>query len=361
MSWQENCQRAKLSGSKQNLSVDWPSPISILDSPERKRAMLSKSFADSGLGSTIFGTPPDKIHMKVNDVPPLRTPTKRRNSSGSGSGLALSPRSFIHVSPYSSSFSSIVQPSHDYTKSKLCDPKKAIGFRFSESTMEDRLEPTDLTAPEFIARSEPIAIIDENVPNTSRFYKQCFENFSHSQNIKEDSGFIDTSHFSLESSSNNPEVRFEDFLSSTLREDRLFFGHEGFVGDFYSIPEQASGPLESILSDVNRFPNIILPLSPSKAANVLTTESRSPRKAVPQQQKECVSYVSPCLPNNSSGTQKKSENLDKTFTEFVPPKKEPNPYSPSWYAIVCGGTPCQLDMMRKARDFLESLNKREIK
>lgn len=45
--------------------------------------------------------------------------------------------------------------------------------------MEDRLEPTDLTAPEFIARSEPIAIIDENVPNTSRFYKQCFENFSH--------------------------------------------------------------------------------------------------------------------------------------------------------------------------------------
>lgn len=61
MSWQENCQRAKLSGSKQNLSVDWPSPISILDSPERKRAMLSKSFADSGLGSTIFGTPPDKV------------------------------------------------------------------------------------------------------------------------------------------------------------------------------------------------------------------------------------------------------------------------------------------------------------
>lgn len=51
----------------------WPSKSSVLTTPERKRSRRSTSFADSGLGSSIFGSPPSKsvscenfYHFQVN-------------------------------------------------------------------------------------------------------------------------------------------------------------------------------------------------------------------------------------------------------------------------------------------------------
>lgn len=45
---------------EKNYRMDWPSKTSILETPERKRCRRSTSFADSGLGSSLFGSPPWK-------------------------------------------------------------------------------------------------------------------------------------------------------------------------------------------------------------------------------------------------------------------------------------------------------------
>uniref|UniRef100_A0A183EB54 Uncharacterized protein n=1 Tax=Gongylonema pulchrum TaxID=637853 RepID=A0A183EB54_9BILA len=56
--------------------VQWPSKSSILETPERKRFRHSESFADSGLGSSLFGSPPCKLITVAANAQTLKTPPR---------------------------------------------------------------------------------------------------------------------------------------------------------------------------------------------------------------------------------------------------------------------------------------------
>uniref|UniRef100_A0A0R3Q4X1 CKK domain-containing protein n=1 Tax=Brugia timori TaxID=42155 RepID=A0A0R3Q4X1_9BILA len=65
----------------------WPSKNSILTTPERKRSRRSMSFADSGLGSSIFGSPPSKSVTISDTAPMLKTPTRKRSPNTNSPSL----------------------------------------------------------------------------------------------------------------------------------------------------------------------------------------------------------------------------------------------------------------------------------
>ncbi|MFH4981956.1 hypothetical protein AB6A40_008665 [Gnathostoma spinigerum] len=125
-------------GSSSELQTSsWPSRTSILETPERTRCRLSISFADSGLGSSMFGSPPNSQETVSTSPPVLRTPTGSVGGSISRPKRSTSPspiRNFVHMSPYSSSFSSPIHGSSP-SRLQLSNPEHATGFRFSGANL----------------------------------------------------------------------------------------------------------------------------------------------------------------------------------------------------------------------------------
>ncbi|VDM37981.1 unnamed protein product [Toxocara canis] len=266
--------------------VKWPSKSSILETPERERYRHSTSFADSGLGSSLFGSPPTEQIGGTAASPILRTPTTKA-SCPSGSESTPSPlRSFIHISSYSASFSSPelwCAPSG--SNLRLSNPANATGFRFSGASMRDSdlrthgrplcdvqqltsspttsrpinrfLELPATTSTKFVFAGYH-AIVDAICLNVIRFYFSLSE-----ENIAQDGSADVTIPYSQPETPSKgfgiemlerkifEEDAFSTIATSTpLRDDEVCFTHlrmPPIDTDIYHVPEQANGPLESSL------------------------------------------------------------------------------------------------------------------
>ncbi|VDK44303.1 unnamed protein product [Anisakis simplex] len=383
-------------------SSKWPSKSSILETPERKRYRLSTSFADSGLGSSIFGSPPaEQISGSTNTSPLLRTPTTKTNGSRSGSESTPSPlRSFIHISSYSSSFSSPeLRASPSDRNLRLSNPANAIGFRFSGGafmkatssdldsssvhqgrSLTDERERTSTCCARPINRSLQLSpattsycVKDEN--NVGAEEANADVTIPYAQPETPSKGFgvemlerrilaVDDAFRSVTTSTPLREVEFTSVRIPSIDSS-----------DIYRVPEQANGPLESSICDhdslqIDSSATEYGPLQSQQVATIYSSQCspfiRSPLKTFSSYQQCAVSSSEQMLSASNSLAVRvdansqvcKPELEDQPLSEnaaiFRTPKRRPKPYSRGWMQIACGRTAAQLRMTRLAREFLNS-------
>ncbi|KHN75809.1 hypothetical protein Tcan_10682 [Toxocara canis] len=363
--------------------VKWPSKSSILETPERERYRHSTSFADSGLGSSLFGSPPTEQIGGTAASPILRTPTTKA-SCPSGSESTPSPlRSFIHISSYSASFSSPelwCAPSG--SNLRLSNPANATGFRFSGASMRD----SDLRT-----HGRPLCDVQQltSSPTTSRPINRFLElpattstNLSEENIAQDGSADVTIPYSQPETPSKGfgiemlerkifEEDAFSTIATSTpLRDDEVCFTHlrmPPIDTDIYHVPEQANGPLESSICDPSRVgsnppteflfpPNTTPRVSPIKSCSVM----RPPLKMFTQSALSTEEGVS-----SSNDVSKRTVAAEQPVANpryksqptehiFRTPKRRFKPFSKGWMKIACGGTAAQIKMTRLAHEFLGS-------
>ncbi|EFO23806.2 hypothetical protein LOAG_04682 [Loa loa] len=232
----------------------WPSKSSVLTTPERKRSRRSMSFADSGLGSSIFGSPPSKPITMLDTAPTLKTPTRKKSPNTTSPSSQSPLKSFLHVSAFSDAFCPPENCSPP-SKFRLSDPGKAVEYRFSGTSVPENETPINMAddalngaipSTSFKDSSFRPSLDDENDDNVTDsvisygMVETPSKGFKNEMNIA--AGFIDDS-FSL--------------LTSTplhiSPNDEISRSH-AFLPSHYTIPEQANGPLESSLCEpVDQF------------------------------------------------------------------------------------------------------------
>ncbi|CAG9532309.1 unnamed protein product [Cercopithifilaria johnstoni] len=232
----------------------WPSKSSVLTTPERKRSRRSTSFADSGLGSSIFGSPPSKSVSLSDTAPTLRTPTRKKSPSTNSPSSQSPLKSFLHVSAFSDAFCPPENCSPP-SKFRLSDPGKAVEYRFSGTSVPENEIPINMAddalsgaipSTSFKDSSFRSPVDDENddiVADSAVLYGMVetpSKGFKNEMNMA--ANFIDDN-FSLLTSA-SLHISSNDDISRS----------HAFVSSHYTIPEQANGPLESSLCEpVDQF------------------------------------------------------------------------------------------------------------
>ncbi|VDM95348.1 unnamed protein product [Thelazia callipaeda] len=330
--------------------VQWPSISSVLETPERKRSRRSTSFADSGLGSSLFGSPPSKaINISVT-VPALKTPTRRKSNTSSPSSQSPlkqimpdtrelnsftldSRRSFLHVSAYSESFSppeSCSPPS----RFRLSNPGKANCIKyllFYCAISRISIQWSQYTENGSADKSSYDDENDDGILDcTSSYVKVETPSKAFSNDMSLSTSFFDDSYSYLTSTPMNSS---DDVLQST-----------SIIPSHYTIPEQANGPLESSLCepfDQFRLPDtdFMFPMMSTDTESLVLPVTR----ISPQERK--INLINPELVGDFvSGipTRLCLRETNCNNKPFKPPKKTLRVNSKKWFQITCGKTPHQV-------------------
>ncbi|KAM3725194.1 putative E3 ubiquitin-protein ligase [Dirofilaria immitis] len=339
----------------------WPSKSSVLGTPERKRSRRSTSFADSGLGSSIFGSPPSKSII-MPTAPTLKTPTRKKSPNSSSPSSQSPLKSFLHVSAFSDAFCPPENCSPP-SKFRLSDPGKAVEYRFSGTSVPENETPINM-ADDALSGAVPSTSFkdssfrsslddenDDNVTDSAISYGMVetpSKGFKNEMNMA--AGFIDDS-FSLLTST-PLHIGSNDDISRS----------HAFIPSHYTIPEQANGPLESSLCEpVDQFRiHTTGFLSPVKSTDTETivlpvTRISQVEKISPLQQR--IEQFYPRLTSNSTVANPSRMCLRETNYNnrpFRPPTKALKVNSKKWLQITCGETPHQMEMTRMAKFFLDS-------
>lgn len=374
-------QPTTVEGGYEDGGTKWPSKSSILETPERKRYRHSVSFADSGLGSSLFGSPPTEQLGANTSSPTLRTPTTKANYSNGSESTPSPLRSFIHISSYSASFSSPeLRCSPSSSNLRLSNPTNATGFRFSGASVSDN---------EFRVHGRPLSDVQHfTMPSSSRPINRFLElpaststNVSDENALEEGSADVTIPYSQPETPSKGfgvemlerkifEEDAFSTITTSTpLRDEEMCFPHLPIPTmnvDVYRVPEQANGPLESSICEplhVGSIPSAEFLFSPNSAPKASPLESspivRSPLKSFPMQSAMAVDEIAPSL-NDISKTQVEQQTATSQRKNsamvhaFRSPKRRFKPFSKGWMKIACGGTDAQVKMTRLAHEFLNS-------
>uniref|UniRef100_A0A0N5B127 Protein aurora borealis n=1 Tax=Syphacia muris TaxID=451379 RepID=A0A0N5B127_9BILA len=391
--------------SPSNCSVNWPSKSSVLETPERKRFQHSISFVDSGLGSSLYNTSPNQVSMKpMKTSPLLRTPTDRSNRSAENLCCNVTPspiKSFVHMSSYSSAFSSpeVRKCSVSKHELRLSNPENATSYQFSGiSFLKNRENPINMVNGDIVTHGRPLAVKQYHAatPSTSRapIRALVFSSSSGVEGIENDEAVADvTIPYTL------PQTPSKGFEFDSM--DKSMFGAD----DFFEIPtstplrdigdnnvegmpfpmqyprlfEQASGPLEGSICDSFEVP------APSSAIFVspgrMTLNNGSAQYNEPNP--AFAGGSTNCTPDSSSqdaflersggsalkkeageqcgndvymgsGSMKTFESSSVNFEPFQPPTEYPEPFSSQWSTIVFGDTCYQRELTKYAHSFLEA-------
>uniref|UniRef100_A0A1I8EER4 Uncharacterized protein n=1 Tax=Wuchereria bancrofti TaxID=6293 RepID=A0A1I8EER4_WUCBA len=335
----------------------WPSKNSILTTPERKRSRRSTSFADSGLGSSIFGSPPSKSVTISDTAPMLKTPTRKRSPNTNSPSL----QSFLHVSAFSDAFCPPENCSPP-SKFRLSDPDSAVEYRFSGISVPENETPINMAddalngaipSTSFKDSSFRSSLDDENddsITDSAISYGMVetpSKGFKNEMNMV--TGFIDDNFSLLTSTPLN--ISPNDDISRS----------HGFIPSHYTIPEQANGPLESSLCEpVDHFrlhtAGFLSPVKSTDTEAIVLPVTRINQLETTNLSQQRIEHFYPRFPSNSAAT-----NLNRVYLRetnynnrpFRPPAKALKVNSKKWFQITCGETPHQIEMTRMARIFLE--------
>ncbi|VDO34287.1 unnamed protein product [Onchocerca flexuosa] len=243
----------------------WPSKSSVLGTPERKRSRRSISFADSGLGSSIFGSPPSKSITMPDTATTLKTPTRKKspntNSPSSQSPLKQVLLSFLHVSAFSDAFCPPENCSPP-SKFRLSDPGKAVEYRFSGTSVPENETPINMADDALNGAVPSTSFKDSSFRSACRSLEiqlTCSLTRSSLDDENDDNvtdsaisyGMVETPSKGFKNEM-NMAAGFIDDSFSLLTSTPLHIGsnddisrNHAFIPSHYTIPEQANGPLES--------------------------------------------------------------------------------------------------------------------
>lgn len=382
--------------------INWPSKSSVLETPERKRFRHSLSFGDSGLGSSLFSSPPDTVSMRpIKTSPLLRTPTDRSGRSADSYYCTATPspiRSFVHMSSYSSAFSSpeLRKCSVSNQELRLSNPENATGYQFSGASLcKNRANPINMASGDIIAHSRPLSVKQYHftTPSTSRASNRALilpspgrdfgtENEEKVADITIPYGIPETPSKCFGESIDRSMFGADDFAeiaTSTPMRD-IADGQMEVVSFHSSYPrifEQPSGPLESSICDSFEAP-VAVPgvfVSPSKitlsAGGSSFGRSRSSNQKysgtlVEEDRLSANAFTEKQRRTDDSGYMDAEKSRGPEFREsdsrpFKPPIKPLKPFSRLWSQITFGETKHQREMTRYAHSFLEDNSTSSIK
>ncbi|VDD87025.1 unnamed protein product [Enterobius vermicularis] len=378
-------------------TVNWPSKSSVLETPERKRFQHSISFSDSGLGSSLLRTPPDQESMKpLKTSPLLRTPTDRSGRSVDSFCCNATPspiKSFVHMSSYSSTFSSpeIRKCSLSRHELRLSNPENATSYKFSGDTfIKNRGSPINMTSSDIITQNRPFSVRQNHMtaPSTSRASNRALvlPSPSNDAGIENDEKAADVTipYAILETPSKG--LGFDPI-------DKNFFGVDDFMGVATSTPlrdineghvdmmafpvnyprlyEQTSGPLEGSICESLEAPGPVSGLftSPSKIT-LSNAYPNGPRFVDRSLSEPSYNEVVPDRPRPAFFTRGRENFIDNSYSvaesasltnvnvteprPFRVPTKSLKPFSRSWSKIVFGETREQRELTRRAHTFMET-------
>lgn len=350
---------------------EWPSKSSVLETPERKRSRCSTSFADSGLGSSIFGSPPSKwVTVPVLDT--LKTPTKKKSPNMSSPNSPSSLRSFLHVSPYSDAF---VRPNSCSPPSKirLTNPGKAVEFKFSGVNVPELELPINMADDEVSGAVPSTSFKDSSLRSACRSLgSQLTRSLTRSSAEDENEDNVMEISVPLETPSKgfrnelNMATNYVDDGFSLLTPIPMLGGPSDYdcsrsqlyLSSHYTVPEQANGPLESSLCEsVDQFRVHDTEFCPMTESVISSTMRTSPTEdAVPVYRKvgnvnQRFYYISNSS-NQSRTCLREANNINRPFR---PPKRALKVNSKRWLQITCGETPHQMEMTRMAKFFMDQV------
>ncbi|VDK85726.1 unnamed protein product [Litomosoides sigmodontis] len=340
-------------------NFQWPSKNSVLTTPERKRSRGSTSFADSGLGSSIFGSPPSKPVIISDTAPMLRTPTRKKSSSTNSSSPQSPLKSFLHISAFSDAFCPPENCSPP-SKFRLSDPGKAVEYRFSGANVPESETPINMADD----------ALSGAMPSTS--FKNWF--FRLTPDDENDDGIMDTaaSYGTVETPSKgfknemNMAASFIDDNFSLLTSASLHMGStddisksHAFISSHYTIPEQANGPLESSLCEpVDHFrlhsADISSSVTSSDSEATILPELKIIEAENARLSPQRVERFYHKSRTASSSSRMCLREANSNCRPFKPPTKALKVNSKRWFQITCGETPHQIEMTRMAKIFLSS-------
>uniref|UniRef100_A0A915PLV0 Uncharacterized protein n=1 Tax=Setaria digitata TaxID=48799 RepID=A0A915PLV0_9BILA len=310
----------------------WPSKSSVLETPERKRSRRSTSFADSGLGSSIFGSPPSKSVTMPDTAPTLKTPTRKKspNTNSPSSQSPLKQVYFLQLAAVKYinetlamllvkvlDFSKIITPTSSET-----DKTIKIEYRFSGTSVPENETPINMADDALNGAVPSTSFKDSSFRSACRSLEtqlNCALTRSSLDDENDDSmmdsaisyGMVETPSKGFKNEMNMAAGFIDDsfsLLTSTPlhmgSNDDISRGH-AFIPSHYTIPEQANGPLESSLCEpVDQFglqtAGFLSPVKNLDAERIvlpLTRISPVTKTSMPQQR---VEEFYPRLSSNST-------------------------------------------------------------
>ncbi|OZC10544.1 hypothetical protein X798_02293 [Onchocerca flexuosa] len=361
----------------------WPSKSSVLGTPERKRSRRSISFADSGLGSSIFGSPPSKSITMPDTATTLKTPT-RKKSPNTNSPSSQSPlkqvllSSFLHVSAFSDAFCPPENCSPP-SKFRLSDPGKAVEYRFSGTSVPENETPINMADDALNGAVPSTSFKDSSFRSACRSLEiqlTCSLTRSSLDDENDDNvtdsaisyGMVETPSKGFKNEM-NMAAGFIDDSFSLLTSTPLHIGsnddisrNHAFIPSHYTIPEQANGPLESSLCEpVDQFrlhtASFLSPVKSTDAETIVLPVTRiSQAEKINPSQRRIEQFYPRLISNSTAANSSRVCLRESNYNNrpFRPPTKALKVNSKKWLQITCGETPHQMEMTRMAKFFLDN-------